>query len=77
MRLPGDTEFAAECPGIDIVLGGHDHFYKLTAVTQQIREGDWKSFSQQNKTVPLIKSGTDFLEFSEINITFETNSAVF
>ena len=77
MRLPRDTKFATECPGIDIVLGGHDHFYKLTAVTQQIKREEWKTISQENKTVPLIKSGTDFLEFSEINITFDTDSAVF
>ena len=34
MRLPRDTKFATECPSIDIVLGGHDHFYKATAIAQ-------------------------------------------
>ena len=34
MRLPRDKKFATECPGVDIVLGGHDHFYKIAAISQ-------------------------------------------
>ena len=34
MRLPRDKKFATECPGVDMVLGGHDHFYKITAINQ-------------------------------------------
>ena len=73
MRLHHDTKFATECPAIDIVLGGHDHFYKATAITQKIKREEWRPASQEQKIVPLIKSGTDFQEFSEINITFDTD----
>ena len=33
MRIHHDIKFATEIPGIDLVLGGHDHFYKMDAVT--------------------------------------------
>lgn len=33
MKNQHDLKFATECPGIDLVLGGHDEFYKMEAVT--------------------------------------------
>ena len=62
MRIHHDLKFAEQVPGIDFVLGGHDHFYKFEAVEQK---------NDKSKIVPLVKSGTDFHEFSEINITFD------
>ncbi len=54
MRGPNDEILAAEVPEIQIVLGGHDHDY---VVTQSIPHGTM-----------IIKSGTDFREFSIINL---------
>ena len=52
MRLPNDRELAEKVPGIDLILGGHDH----------------QSISEMNKDtgIPLVKSGTDFEEFSDL-----------
>ena len=77
MRLQHDLKFAAEVPGVDFVLGGHDHFYKMEAVTQNIKKPEWKSTESEEKIVPVVKSGTDFLEFSEINISFDMDSSNF
>ena len=77
MRLQHDLKFAAEVPGVDLVLGGHDHFYKMEAVTQNIKKPEWKSTESEEKIVPVVKSGTDFLEFSEINISFDMDSSNF
>ena len=77
MRHAHDCNLAAECPGIDIVLGGHDHLYKTGGVIQQIKKEEWKSTDSEEKIVPVIKSGCDFKEFTEINVTFDTDSAVF
>jgi 5'-nucleotidase len=61
MRGPNDEILAAEVPEIQIVLGGHDHDY---VVTQSIPHGTM-----------IIKSGTDFREFSVINLELETPSS--
>ena len=70
MRVRHDLKFAEEVPGIDFVLAGHDHFYKLQAVGQKIKQEDQKQ-AEKEKIVPLVKSGSDFHDFTEINITFE------
>jgi 5'-nucleotidase len=54
MTLPNDQHLAANSPGIDIILGGHDHMY-VSEVDDQTG-------------VFIVKSGTDFEEFSDINI---------
>jgi len=54
MRGPNDEILAAEVPEIQIVLGGHDHDY---VVTQSIPYGTM-----------IIKSGTDFREFSVLHV---------
>lgn len=54
MRGPNDEILAAEVPEIQMVLGGHDHEY---VVTQSIPFGTM-----------IIKSGTDFREFSVIKV---------
>lgn len=52
MRTPNDINLAKNCPKIDIVLGGHDHVYEDIIV---------------NGT-HIIKSGTDFRQFSRISV---------
>ncbi|EFN55639.1 hypothetical protein CHLNCDRAFT_57826 [Chlorella variabilis] len=55
MRLPNDMRLAREAPGIDLVLGGHDHDCFLLR-------------SEPHGTV-VVKSGTDFQDLTEIKVT--------
>ena len=59
MRLKHDLVFAKEVPGVDLVLGGHDHDYHCSANHHQFKD---PSLGQkvEGKVVPLVKSGTDF-----------------
>jgi len=52
-RMPNDRRLAEQCPGLDLVLGGHDH----------------DPFRERVNGVPIIKSGTDFRELSKVTIT--------
>ncbi|KPJ08087.1 Trifunctional nucleotide phosphoesterase protein YfkN [Papilio machaon] len=54
MRTPNDIKLAEGCTEIDLILGGHDHVYEVLEIN--------------NKYV--VKSGTDFRQFSKINLTF-------
>lgn len=53
LRLQNDQKLAREVPGLDLILGGHDHIYHHEQINQNL----------------LIKSGSDFLSFSLINMT--------
>ncbi|EGD72662.1 hypothetical protein, variant, partial [Salpingoeca rosetta] len=53
MRENNDLALAKACPEIDLVLGGHDHFYRVTQLDNNI----------------VIKSGMDFKNFSVIEVT--------
>mmetsp|Transcript_4169 Transcript_4169/g.14975 ORF Transcript_4169/g.14975 Transcript_4169/m.14975 type:complete len:625 (-) Transcript_4169:591-2465(-) len=55
MRLPNDMLLADTVPEIDLVLAGHDHDYLVAR-------------SEVTNTL-VVKSGTDFREFSEISLT--------
>ncbi|KAH1014810.1 hypothetical protein HUJ05_012635 [Dendroctonus ponderosae] len=55
MRTPNDVKLAENCDEIDLILGGHDHVYE-----QKLINGKY-----------VIKSGTDFRQFSKIVINFE------
>lgn len=54
MRWPNDCLLAENVPEIDLILGGHDHDYQVRKVNNK-----W-----------CIKSGTDFRQFSKIDIKF-------
>ncbi|KAJ8710361.1 hypothetical protein PYW07_009727 [Mythimna separata] len=54
MRTPNDIKLAEGCNDIDLILGGHDHVYEVLHIN--------------NKYV--VKSGTDFRQFSKISINF-------
>lgn len=55
MRTPNDIKLAENCDDIDIILGGHDHIYEIKQVNGKY----------------IIKSGTDFRQFSKITINFD------
>eukprot|EP00040_Diaphanoeca_grandis_P026711 m.149997 g.149997 ORF g.149997 m.149997 type:complete len:677 (-) comp30700_c0_seq4:116-2146(-) len=46
-RLEVDLEITAKCPSIDLLLGGHNHFYKQNLQKRLIKSGaDWKYLSK-------------------------------
>ena len=57
MRLPNDRLLAEKVNDIDLILGGHDHFDKAEL--------------NQKTGVVLVKSGTDFEQFSDIKVEFQ------
>jgi len=58
MRLPNDRVLAQACQDeVDLILGGHDH----SSVFEKVGK------------VTIIKSGTDFEEFSDIKINLQSN----
>jgi len=52
MRAPNDRKLAKEVPQLDMILGGHDH----------------SNINEMVEGVLLVKSGTDFEEFSSITM---------
>eukprot|EP00892_Ulva_mutabilis_P009954 jgi/Ulvmu1/7330/UM035_0119.1 len=55
MRAPNDLQLGAQVPGIDLILGGHDHHYSIERC--------------HPKDTLLFKSGTDFRELSLIHMS--------
>ena len=54
MRWPNDCLLAEGVAEIDLILGGHDHDYQIRKINNKV----------------CVKSGTDFRQFSKIDITF-------
>ena len=54
MRTPNDIRLAENVEGIDLILGGHDHVYEKHKVNGKF----------------ILKSGTDFRQFSKITLDF-------
>nr|CAD7396689.1 unnamed protein product [Timema cristinae] len=55
MRTPNDIRLAENVNEIDLILGGHDHVYEIKQV-----HGKY-----------IIKSGTDFRQFSKVTLSFD------
>jgi 5'-nucleotidase len=53
MRTPNDMILAQNCNKLDLILGGHDHVYEIVKVNN----------------LNIVKSGTDFRQFSKIILT--------
>lgn len=53
MRTPNDLNLAQHCPKLDLILGGHDHVYEIVKINH----------------LNVVKSGTDFRQFSKITMT--------
>ncbi|CAG8461109.1 11978_t:CDS:2, partial [Acaulospora morrowiae] len=73
-RLQNDILLANKCKGfIDLVLGGHDHFYYVSKGCE-MRDG-WEreeiQGSEGDDDVYIIKSGTDFRELSILEVDVE------
>ncbi|KAF8064656.1 yfkN [Scenedesmus sp. PABB004] len=60
MRVPNDLALAAAAPEIDAVLGGHDHHVQVELV--------------QPHGNLLVKSGTDFRQFTHVTVTLPSQS---
>ncbi|KAK4310995.1 hypothetical protein Pmani_017489 [Petrolisthes manimaculis] len=60
MRTPNDIRLAENVDGIDLILGGHDHVYELLKINDKI----------------VLKSGTDFREFSALTLTRSASGTV-
>jgi len=59
-RVPNDQRLAAECHGVDLVLGGHDHHYEVWSAPNE----------SSGKKVTVVKSGTDFKQLTEITVAW-------
>lgn len=57
MRWHNDQRLAQNVPGLDLILGGHDHIYETETINN----------------IPILKSGSDFRDFSEISVTVPTD----
>ena len=57
MRLSNDVILARNVPEIDLILGGQDHMYETMV--------------DEKTGVFVVKSGTDFEEFSDIQMVFD------
>jgi len=55
MRTPNDIRLAENVPELDLILGGHDHVYEKRKVNG----------------IYILKSGTDFRQFSKITLDFK------
>lgn len=55
MRTPNDIKLAENCNDIDLILGGHDHVYEIKYINNKY----------------IVKSGTDFRQFSKITVNLE------
>ncbi|OTF81598.1 5' nucleotidase-like protein [Euroglyphus maynei] len=55
MRTNNDIRLAEEVEEIDLILGGHDHVYEIRKVNGKL----------------VIKSGTDFRQFSKITLVYD------
>ncbi|KAI8388837.1 Metallo-dependent phosphatase-like protein [Radiomyces spectabilis] len=87
MRVPNDIKLGQACSTeIDLILGGHDHFYYVSQGLDIVgkhwtREENLKDVgfdpekgqTPTERPVRVVKSGTDFREFSHIHLEVETD----
>lgn len=60
MRTPNDVQLAEKVQDIDLILGGHDHVFEVKKINDKY----------------IIKSGTDFRQFSKISLSFTTEPRI-
>lgn len=86
MRTPNDIRLAENVDDIDLILGGHDHVYEINKVRMVWIEllalslSAYSSYifylSLQVNNTFVLKSGTDFREFSVLTLTEESPAKV-
>jgi 5'-nucleotidase len=59
MRLPNDEKLATEVPEIDLIFGGHDHFYDCKVIG----------------TTVVLKSGCDFSNITKVVLNLDDKTA--
>ncbi|KAL7316756.1 hypothetical protein PS15m_003206 [Mucor circinelloides] len=86
MRVPNDIKLAKACrQDIDLILGGHDHFYYISKSIDIVGDNwsreknlDDVGFDPEEEQVDypvrVVKSGTDFRELSWLKLDIETNA---
>lgn len=76
MRTPNDVLLAERVPEIDLILGGHDHVYEKKMVSERMFKNVRKATLYESHTRSqvngkyIIKSGTDFRQFSVLTVDF-------
>ncbi|KAG0171895.1 hypothetical protein DFQ28_003804 [Apophysomyces sp. BC1034] len=85
MRVPNDVKLAKNClDEVDLVLGGHDHFFYISKSIQIVgdhwtREENLSGAGFDPEADPslpplrIVKSGTDFREFSALKFAVDTD----
>lgn len=72
---PSSAHDVAMKHGVDIILGGHDHFYYVSKGCQRWEGYDINASdplgAEDDDGVLVVKSGTDFRELSEITLELE------
>ncbi|KAI8978565.1 Metallo-dependent phosphatase-like protein [Pilobolus umbonatus] len=79
MRVPNDIRLAKQCKEeIDLVLGGHDHFYFISKSIpivgehwtreQNLDDVGFDPEEEEEEGVRVVKSGTDFRELSYLKL---------
>ncbi|KAI9274933.1 Metallo-dependent phosphatase-like protein [Helicostylum pulchrum] len=93
MRVPNDIKLARSCRGeVDLVLGGHDHFYFVSNAVQIVgdawsreknlddvgydpeQHADDNDEGDDQYPVLVVKSGTDFREFSYLKLEIDNDT---
>jgi len=77
MRTPNDLRLAANASEIDLILGGHDHVYEKKEDSKpsrhaKITKKEVKSVDKSVQGTFVLKSGTDFRQFSVVTVDFST-----
>ncbi|KAI9281605.1 Metallo-dependent phosphatase-like protein [Sporodiniella umbellata] len=88
MRVPNDFQLAEACQEeVDLILGGHDHFYYVSrsiTIAGQTWSRDRNLIDvgfdpeqgiEEGKDLKVVKSGTDFREFSYLRLVVEKDAS--